>query len=98
MSVGSESTVNCDMLASKTGCFVLECVSLLSPLLVELLKDIDVEHLVVKIPFSVPACVVVTVLVMSPGCIKLPIVGDTGGDIKVNNGGPMLFDIIDIES
>ena len=81
------------MLASNTGCLLLDCRSSL----VLVLSDIDVEHLVVRTTFSVPACVVVTVFVISPGGIRLPIVGETGGDIKFSIGGPILL-ANDIES
>ena len=49
------------------------------------------------IKFSVPACVVVTVLVISPGCTKLPpMVGETGGEIKLSIGGiTLLFRLIE---
>ena len=53
--------------------------------------DIDVEDLEVRTALMAPACVVVTVLVMSPGWIKLPIVGETGGEIRFNTGGPTQF-------
>ena len=79
------------MLANKIGCLGHE--SSILPLLV--LIDIVVAPLVVK-TVAVPACVVVTVLVMSAG-VKLPFEGDTGGEIKFSIGGITLF-LIDIES
>ena len=79
------------MLASNTGCLLLERMSIRLSLVLLVLSDIEVEHLVVRTTFSVPACVVVTVFVISPGGTRLPTVGETGGDIRFSMGGPILF-------